>query len=50
MRNTLGIRYGSARYRIGLARELGLKWITYAGTVAAQGERDTGYELTVSPY
>ena len=50
LRNTLGIRYGTARYRLALGTELGLKWLTYAGTLASQAERDTGYELTLSPY
>jgi hypothetical protein len=50
LRNTLGILYGTARYRIGLGTELGLKWLTYAGTLARRVERDGGFELTVSQY
>ena len=39
MRNTLGLLYGTARYRIGLGTELGLKWLTYAATLARNVER-----------
>ena len=50
LRNTLGFMYGTARYRIKLGSGVGLKWLTYAATLAQRAERDTGYELTVSPY
>jgi hypothetical protein len=50
LRNTLGLLYGTARYRIKLGREVGLKWLTYAGTLAQRAERDTGYPLTLSPF
>jgi hypothetical protein len=50
LRNTLGIRYGTARYRIGLGSEVGLKWLTYSGTLARRAERESGFELTTSPY
>jgi len=50
LRNTLGIMYGTARYRIKLGSEVGLKWLTYASTLAQQAERETGYDLTVSPF
>lgn len=48
--NTLGIRYGTARYRLPLGQEVGLKWLTYAGTLARQAAGRSGYELTVSPF
>jgi hypothetical protein len=50
LRNTLGCLYGTARYRLALGQELGLKWLTYAGTLARKAERDTGFELTLSPF
>jgi hypothetical protein len=48
--NTLGIRYGTARYRFPLNQEVGLKWLTHAGTLAQQVPRRSGYELTLSPF
>ena len=50
LRNTLGIMYGTARYRIKLGTEVGLEWLTYSGALAQEAERETGYELTLSPY
>jgi 1-acyl-sn-glycerol-3-phosphate acyltransferase len=34
LQNTLGIRYGSAPYHFALGQEVGLKWLTYANTLA----------------
>ena len=48
--NTLGLLYGAARYRIGLGGEVGLKWLTYAGTIAEQNARQEGRAVTVTPY
>ena len=48
--NTLGVRYGNARYRIPLGFEVGLKWLTYAGTMAERISEQQGKEITVSPY
>jgi hypothetical protein len=48
--NTLGIRYGAARYRFQLGQELGLKWLTYAGTMARQAARSDGRPVTVSHF
>ena len=50
MINTLAIRYGTAPYRFSLGQEVGLKWLTYAGTLALQaGERD-GHTVTTSVF
>jgi hypothetical protein len=48
--NTLGIRYVDARYRFPLGSEVGLKWITYAATVAKPIVEKKGRELVVSTY
>lgn len=48
--NTLGIRYGSAHYRFSLGQEVGLKWLTYAGTIAMQTAEQHGHKVTVSPF
>jgi hypothetical protein len=48
--NTMGILHGTARYRIGLGSEVGLKWLTYAGAIAEQTARQEGRAVTVTPY
>ena len=48
--NTLGIRYGTAHYRFSLGQEVGLKWLTYAGTMAKQSAEQDGHKVTVSPF
>ena len=48
--NTLGIRYGTAQYRFSLGQEVGLKWLTYAGTMAKQSAEQDGHKVTVSPF
>jgi len=48
--NTLGIRYGNARYRMPLGLEVGLKWLTYTGTLARQVAEQQGKKITVTPY
>jgi hypothetical protein len=48
--NTLGIRYGTAQYRFSLGREVGLKWLTYAGTMAKQTAEREGHKVTVSAF
>ena len=50
MVNTLGIKYGTAPYRLTLDQELGLKWLTYAGTLAQQTAEQDGHEVTVTPF
>ena len=50
MVNTLGIRYGTASYRFSLGQETGLKWLTYAGTLALQAAEREGHEVTVTPF
>ena len=50
MLNVLGIRYGTAPYRLLLGQEMGLKWLTYAGTLAQQVPRQSGHKCTVSPF
>ena len=47
---TLGINYGAARYRLGLDQEVGLKWLTYVGTMAQQAAERDGHKVTVSPF
>ncbi|MFC2026081.1 lysophospholipid acyltransferase family protein [Chloroflexota bacterium] len=48
--NTLGIRYGNARYRIPLGNEAGLKWLTYAGTLLKPIAEQEGRSVTISTY
>jgi hypothetical protein len=48
--NILGIRYGTAQYRFSLGQEVGLKWLTYAGTMAKQSSERDGHKVTVSHY
>jgi hypothetical protein len=48
--NTLGIQYGTAPYRLKLGQETGLKWLTYAGTLALQAAKRDGHTTTISPY
>jgi hypothetical protein len=48
--NTLGIRYGTARYRIPLGFEVGLKWLTYAGTIAKKIAEQRGKKITITTY
>ena len=50
MVNTLGIRYGTAPYRLTLGQETGLKWLTYAGTLALQAAKNDGHTVTVTPF
>jgi hypothetical protein len=47
---TIGIRYGTARYRFGLGQEVGLKWLTYAGTLAHQSAERDGHKIITSPF
>jgi 1-acyl-sn-glycerol-3-phosphate acyltransferase len=48
--NILGISYGAAVYRFRLGHEVGLKWLTYAGTLAQQVAEHEGYPITVTPF
>ena len=48
--NTLGINYGTAPYRFSLGREVGMKWLTYAGTLALQAAERDGHTITVTPF
>jgi len=48
--NTLGIRYGTAPYRFSLGQEVGLKWLTYAGTLAQKAAAQEGHKVTTSPF
>jgi hypothetical protein len=48
--NTLGIGYVSARYRFPLQGELGLKWLTYAGTLTQRAAEQNGHKVVVAPY
>ena len=48
--NTLGIGYVNARYRFPLQGELGLKWLTYAGTLAQRAAEQDGHKVIVAPY
>jgi len=48
--NTLGIGYVSARYRFPLQGEVGLKWLTYAGTLAQRAAEQNGHKVVVAPY
>jgi hypothetical protein len=48
--NTLGIRYGTAPYRFSLDQEVGLKWLTYAGTMAKQAAEREGRKITTSAF
>jgi hypothetical protein len=48
--NTLGIRYGSAQYRFSLGQEVGLKWLTYAGTMVKQKSEQNGHKVTMSVF
>lgn len=50
MINTLAIRYGTAPYRFSLGQEVGLKWLTYAGTLALQAAERDGHVVTVTPF
>jgi 1-acyl-sn-glycerol-3-phosphate acyltransferase len=50
MVNTLGIRYGTAPYRFSLSQETGLKWLTYAGTLALEAAERDGHTVTVTPF
>ncbi len=47
---TLGINHGTARYRLELDREVGLKWLTYMGTLAQRAAERDGHTVTVSPF
>jgi hypothetical protein len=46
----LGIIYGSAPYRFELGGGVGLKWLTYAGTLAQQAAAREGHKVTISSY
>jgi hypothetical protein len=48
--NTLGIRYGTAPYRFSLSQEVGLKWLTYAGTMALEAAEREGHKVTTSAF
>jgi 1-acyl-sn-glycerol-3-phosphate acyltransferase len=48
--NTLGINYGTAPYQFKLGQEVGLKWLTYAGTLARQVAERDGHVVTVTPF
>jgi hypothetical protein len=48
LQNSLGIRYGTARYRFSLGSEVGLKWLTHAGEAAQHYARQNGAKVTVS--
>jgi 1-acyl-sn-glycerol-3-phosphate acyltransferase len=48
--DTLGISYGAAVYRFRLGHEVGLKWLTYAGTLAQEVAEREGYQITVTPF
>ena len=48
--NTLGINYGTAPYQFKLGLEVGLKWLTYAGTLAGQAAERDGHVVTVTPF
>lgn len=50
LQNSLGIRYGTARYRFSLGSEVGLKWLTHAGEAAQHYARQNGAKVTVSTY
>jgi len=50
LQNTLGIRYGSAPYRFPLGQEPGLKWLTYAGTLAHGAAEHDGRTVTTSGF
>ena len=46
--NTLGIRYGTAPYRLAVGQEAGLKWLTHAGLLARQAAQREGRTVVVS--
>ncbi|MBU0702662.1 MAG: hypothetical protein KKC18_02205 [Chloroflexi bacterium] len=48
--NTLGINYGTAPYQFKLGQEVGLKWLTYAGTLALQSAERDGHVVTATPF
>ncbi|MBU0704540.1 MAG: hypothetical protein KKC18_11815 [Chloroflexi bacterium] len=48
--NTLAIMYGAAPYRFSLGQEVGLKWLTYAGTLALQAAKRDGHKVTTSVF
>ena len=48
--NTVGINYGSARYRMTLGREVGLKWLSHLAMFAREASERGGHRLTVSPF
>jgi len=48
--NTLGLRYGTAPYRFSLGQEVGLKWLTYAATMATQAAQREGRTVTTSTF
>ena len=48
--NTMAIMYGTAHYRFSLGQEVGLKWLTYAGTLARQIAEREGHTVTTSPF
>ena len=48
--NTLGINYGTAPYQFKLGSEAGLKWLTYAGTLARQAAERDGHVVTITPF
>ena len=48
--NTLAVKYGSAPYRFSLEREVGLKWLTYASTMAQRAAEADGHAVTTSAF
>lgn len=48
--NTLGINYGTARYRLSLGQQVGLKWLAYAGTLAQAAAESNSHSVTVSTF
>lgn len=48
MQNTLGVRYGVAPYHFTLGQETGLKWFTYANTLAREAAQRRGSKPTIS--
>ncbi len=48
MQNTLGIRYGAAPYHFTLGKEAGLKWLSYANTLAQEAAQRRGSQSTTS--
>ncbi len=46
--NTLGVRYGTAPYRLAVGQEVGLKWLTHAGLLARRAAAREGRTVLVS--